>query len=256
MAKHELLNNITHKNLRVITRHGAEFGENVGTVLTVPTEYGDIQREYPIFFRRDAQGEFLSVALLGFSKDENLFLEGDRWDASYVPGILARGPFLIGFQEREEGGDIRREPVIHIDLDSPRVSETEGEPVFLELGGNSRYLEKVKTILGGINEGLLASKAMFAAFNALDLIEPIKVEIKLSEDERYDVVGLHTINEQKLRALDDASIVKLHRSGFLQGAYLVLASHNNLRHLIERKQRRRRAEIEKQAASPQADTAS
>lgn len=249
MAKHEMLNNVTHKNLRVITRHGAEFGENVGSVLTVPTEYADVQREYPIFFQRDAQGEFMSIALLGFSKDENLFLEGDRWDADYVPGILARGPFLIGFQERQEGGEVRREPVIHVDLDSPRISETEGEPVFLELGGNSPYIARVQTILSGINDGLQASKAMFAAFTALELIEAIKVEIKLSETERYDVVGLHTINEQKLRTLDDASVLKLHRSGFLQGAYLVLASLNNVRRLIERKQRRRQAELAKQAAS-------
>ena len=253
MPKHVMLNNVTHKNLRVITRHGAQFGDSVGTVMTFPTEFGDIQREYPIFFRKDAQtGEYMSVALLGFSKDENLFLDGDRWDAGYVPGIVARGPFLIGFQEREEGGEVRREPVIHVDLDDPRISETEGEPVFLELGGNSRYLERIVSILGGINEGIAASKAMFAAFSAHDLIEPIKVEIKLAE-EQFDVLGLHTISEQKLRNLDAEAVYKLHRSGFLQGAYLVLASLNNVRRLIERKHRRRQAQI---ANPPQADKAS
>ena len=44
-----------------------------------------------------------------------------------MPGILARGPFLIGFQEHNEGGELRREPVIHLDMENPRVSETEGE---------------------------------------------------------------------------------------------------------------------------------
>ena len=53
MARHEMLNNIAHKDLRIITRHGPEFGENVGTVVTFPTEYGDVQRDYPIFFRLD-----------------------------------------------------------------------------------------------------------------------------------------------------------------------------------------------------------
>ena len=41
-----------------------------------------------------------------------------------------------------------------MDLDHPRVSETEGEPVFLEHGGNSRYLDRVATILQGINQGI------------------------------------------------------------------------------------------------------
>jgi hypothetical protein len=237
-----MLNNIAHKNLRVVTRHGAEFGDNVGTVMTFPTEYGDIQREYPIFFRKDAQtGEYLSIALLGFTKDENLFLEGDRWDAGYVPGILARGPFLIGFQELNEGGELRREPVIHLDMENPRVSETEGERVFLDLGGNSPYLERVAAILKGINQGLEVSKAMFAAFTAADLIEPMKLEIKFAE-EQYNLVGLHTINREKLANLDAETLHKLHRAGFLQGAYLVVNSLGNIQRLVERKQRRRLAQ--------------
>jgi hypothetical protein len=65
-----MLNNVTHRDLRVITRYGAQFGDEVGTVLTFPTEYADIQREYPIFFRKDpTSGEYHSVALLGFDEE-------------------------------------------------------------------------------------------------------------------------------------------------------------------------------------------
>lgn len=241
MTRHVMLNNIQHKNLRVITRPGEQFGDNVSTVLTFPTEYADIQRDYPIFFRKDATtGEYSSMALLGLQKDENLYLQGDRWDAGYIPGVIARGPFLIGFQERNEGGELRREPVIHVDLDHPRVSESEGERVFLEHGGNSRYLDNVANILKGINEGLVVSKLMFSAFTELGLIEPLKLEIKLDGDSQFDLVGLHTISQQKLRSLGQEEIYRLHGSGFLQGAYLQLASMNNLRRLIDRKQLRKR----------------
>ena len=235
-----MLNNITHKDLRVINRYGAEFGDNVGTVLTVPTEYEEIQREYPIFFRKDpTTGEYQSIVLLGFSKDENLFLDGDRWDASYIPGIIARGPFLIGFQRQESGGETRDAPVIHVDLDHPRVSQTDGLPVFKPQGGNSPYLDRVASILNGIREGLELSKAMFAAYAELDLIEPIKVEVKTNADETYSLLGLHTLNHEKLAALDGASLEKLNKAGFLRGAYLVIASVGNVRRLMERKERRR-----------------
>lgn len=241
MTRHVMLNNIQHKNLRVITRPGAQFGDNVSTVMTFPTEYADMQRDYPIFFRKDpATGEYSSMALLGLTKDENLYLEGDRWDAGYIPGVLARGPFLIGFQERSEGGEPVREPVIHVDLDNPRISETEGERVFLEHGGNSRYIDQVANILKGINDGLAMSKAMFAAFSGLGLIEPLKLEIKLDAESQFDLVGLHTISAQKLRDLGQEDVYKLHHSGFLQGAYLVMASMNNIGRLVERKQRRKR----------------
>jgi hypothetical protein len=239
-----MLNNIAHKDLRVITRHAAQFGDNVGSVLTFPTEYGDVQREYPIFFRKDpATAQFQSIALLGFRNDENLFLDdaapdGNGWNANYIPGIVARGPFLIGFQEQEVDGDLRKEPVIHVDLDNPRISETQGEPVFLPQGGNSRYLEHIATILKGIRDGLAVSDAMFAAFTAMDLIEPVNVEIKFSSEEQYNLRSLYTISEEKLAALDGDALARLNKAGFLQGAFLVIASLNNVKKLIGMKRRR------------------
>ena len=243
MPKHTLLNNIDHKDLRVNLRYGAEFGDNVATVLTFPTEYGDVQREYPIFFRRDsATGDYQSIALLGFEKGENLFLDSGRWDAHYIPGVVARGPFLIGFQEQIVDGEMRKEPVIHVDLDNPRVSFNEGRPVFLPAGGSSPYLNQIAAVLRGIHEGMEISKAMFAAFTALDLIEPIKLEVKLNDEQTINLAGLYTISQEKLRALDSESLFRLHRSGFLQGAILALASVNNVSKLIAMKQRRRQAE--------------
>ena len=239
MARHALLNNIDHQDLRVVVRYGAEFGDNVATVLTFPTEYADVQREYPIFFRKDkASDEFQSVALLGFQEGENLFLEAGGWNANYLPGIIARGPFLIGFQEQQVDGALRKEPVIHVDLDHARVSRTEGQPVFLPRGGNTPYLEHVATVLRGIHEGLEISRAMFSAYSELDLIEPIKLEVNVSNSEKYGLEGLHTINQEKLRALDGESLLRLHRAGFLQGAFLVMASLGNVKALMAVKQRR------------------
>jgi len=239
MTNHVLLNNIAHKDLKVITRSSAEFGDNVHAVLTFPTEYGDIQREYPILFRKDAEsGELHSIALLGLAKGENLFLDESGWNASYVPGIIARGPFLIGFQDQEVEGEVRREPVIHVDMDNPRVSESGGEAVFLEHGGNTPYLEHIAAILRGIQEGLALSKAMFAAFASHDLIEPVNIEADVLEDVKYVLKGFYTINQDRLAHLDGEALEKLNKAGFLQGAFLVVASLNNVKKLIDMKKRR------------------
>ena len=96
--------------------YGGNFGDATGMVLAFPSEYAELQREYPIFFRKDRDsGEWQSVALLGFEQHENLFLQDGRWNASYLPGAVARGPFLIGFQEQRFDGESRKEPVIHVD---------------------------------------------------------------------------------------------------------------------------------------------
>lgn len=237
-----MLNNVAHKDLRVITRYAAEFGDNVATVMVVPTEYQDIQREYPIFFRKDpSTGEFISVALLGLQKDENLYLDEKGWNASYVPAVIARGPFLIGFQQTETpDGKPTHTPVIHLDPEHPRVSKTEGEPLFQPQGANSRYLDRIVDLLHGVRQGLQISKSMFEAFNAAELIEPVQLEIKVNAEEQYNLTGLHTIHREKLAKLDSATLFKLHRAGFLQGAFLVASSLGNVQRLIDLKSRRRR----------------
>ena len=123
-------------------------------------------------------------------------------------------------------------------LDVSGPGESGGEAVCH--GGHRGRQELLFRVLR-INQGLDVSKAMFAAFAAADLIEPMKLEIKFAE-EQYNLVGLHTINREKLANLDAETLHKLHRAGFLHGAYLVVNSLGNVQRLVERKQRRRLAQ--------------
>ena len=117
MTQHALLNNVAHKDLRVITRRAAEYGDDVMAVLTFPAEFRNVQAHFPIVFTKSAEGVFSPLALFGFREKQNLFLGSNGWDAAYVPLMLDRQPFLIGKASNAE-------QVIHIDLDSPRISRT------------------------------------------------------------------------------------------------------------------------------------
>jgi hypothetical protein len=241
MPRYVLLNNVTHKDLRVVTRFGREFGDDVGMLTAFPTEFAELQKEYPIFFRKEREsGEFHAVALLGFEQHENLFLQGERWNAAYLPGAIAKGPFVIGFQEQRVDGELRTEPVVHVDLDHPRVSTSEGEAVFLPHGGHSPYLEHVITVLRGIREGAEGGKAMFAALDAAGLIQPVQIDITLDATTGVKVGGLYGIDRARLAALDAPTLHRLHQAGWLEGAFLVLASTHNVRRLMAEKQRRLR----------------
>lgn len=239
MARFEVLNNVAHKDLRVATHFGPEFGDAIGMVTAFPTEFAELQREYPLFFRRDSESrELQAVALLGFEQHENLFLQGRRWNAHYLPGAIAKGPFLIGFQERHEEGELRNEPVIHVDLGHARVNTGEGERVFLPQGGQSPYLQQIVTVLRGINDGVVAGKAMYAALDALELVQPLKLDVRFDPEKGVNLTGLWGIDRDRLAALDTEQIASLHRAGWLEGVYLMLASLHNLRRLIAEKQRR------------------
>jgi len=243
MTRTVLLDNVTHQDLRVRTGYSAEFGDNVNCVLIFPTEFAYAQREYPILFRRDTNGDLQAVALLGLDKDENLFLDQSGWNARYVPAVQQRGPFLIGFRQMDMDGQAVREPVIHVDLDHPRISETEGEPVFLRHGGNSPYLEQANRMLQIIYKGTEYAKPMFAAFEEAGLIEEIQIDVELSDRVKYKLPGFLTISEDRLAELDGTELEGLHKAGYLHLAMLVVTSLGNVSWLIELKNRKRAADV-------------
>lgn len=235
MARHVLLNNIEHNDLKVINHYSRDYGNSVNSVLVFPTEFANIQREYPILFQKNPEtGAYQSIALVGFAKDENLFLVEPEWQANYVPCIMARGPFLIGFRDN----DGVRSAVIHVDLDDPRVNRSAGEPVFLEHGGNTPYLERISTVLNAIHEGLAASQAMFDAFEALELIEPVNIDVTINESEIYNLNSFYTVNAERFAGLNGGELQQLNHSGWLQAAVFVVASLGNINHLIELKRRK------------------
>ncbi|WP_049722148.1 SapC family protein [Gilvimarinus polysaccharolyticus] len=237
MTKHVLLNNVQHANLKVREGYGEEFGNNVNCVMTFPTEFADIQREYPILFSKNPEtGEYQSYALLGLAKGENLFLKDGGWRADYIPAIAARGPFLIGFHESEKDGELVKEPMVHVDLDDARVNEQEGRPVFLPQGSNTPYLDHMAKILNAIHDGISVSQAMFQKFEELELIEQVTINVEVSADESFSLTDFYTISHERLAALRGEALEQLHASGFLQGAYWVMGSTGNLQKLIAMKQ--------------------
>ena len=233
MANRVLLNNVDHHDVRVRVGHSAALGDAVNQITVFPTEYEELQREYPILFRRNPDGSYYSVALLGLDRDENLFLGEEGWQGRYVPALLQRGPFSIGISGQGPNGEPLGEPMIHIDLDDPRVSRTDGEPVFLTHGGNSPYLDHVAGVLRAIFAGVEINKTIFAAFEQFDLIEPVTIEIQLSDTRQYNVPDCYTISQQRLMQLDGAALEQLHRADYLRAAMWVASSLRNISRLID-----------------------
>lgn len=230
MTNAVLLNNLDHRDLRVITAHGAAYGDDVMSAATFPQEFRQLQAQYPIVFHRSGDRSFQPLALLGLRLGENLFLDGARWDAPYVPLAIQRQPFLIG--EQPDG------PMVHVDLDSPRVSTTEGQLLFREHGGTTEFLDHISQVLRTLHDGLVASTAFVERALRYDLLEPFVFEATLNNGLECRLAGLYVVHEERLRALDDAALLELHRHGDLEPLYMAVASIAQLRHLLERMNRR------------------
>lgn len=241
MANFQLLNNVDHKDLKILTDRSAELGDNVWYAVTFPSEFRNLQRHYPVFFIKNPKsGEFQAVAVFGVEDGENLFLDENGWNASYIPLNIIRQPFLIGFQEQEKDGRVEREPVISVDMDNPRVNTERGEPVFLEHGGQSEYLEKINSILKLLHDGMRRSRPFLDTLRELDLLESFVLDVQLDDGSEHRLTGFYTINEDALRKLDGEKLEILNRRGYLEAIYMAIASMSNIPALLEKKNLRRK----------------
>lgn len=247
MSRIELLDNVSHKDLSVNTSFGEQYGDNITSTLTFITEFAEVQKEYPILFRKDPEkDEHQAVVLFGVQKDENLFLGNGSgeyqkfagWNAAYIPAVIMRGPFSIGLRKKESQGREEVEPMVNVDMDHPKVGFENGAKVFLEEGGASPYLQHIMNTLNLIRDGMSLNKAMFDAFLRHELIEDVDINIDLANEEKLKLNGFKTINADKLNQLSGAALEELGRSGFLQAAYFVVASLSNIQRLIDIKNRR------------------
>lgn len=235
MSKSVLLDNVAHHDLKVNIQHSEALGDAINQALVFPTEFIELQREYSILFRKSPEGEFYAIVLLGLDRDENLFLNADGWNARYIPAIQERGPFSISLRENEVNGEIQVEPLINVDLEHPRISREDGESVFLPQGGHSAYLERVTSVLKRIHVGATAAPSFYAALNDMQLIEPITIEIRLSDSEQYTVPDVYTISRERMAALSGEDLAKLNAVGLLEHCFAVMASAGNVSRLIELK---------------------
>lgn len=236
MSDHAVLTVEAHRTLRVHGARGTAFGDGVMCCVTVPDEFRRVQNEYVILFRLNHEHDsFAAMALFGFENGENLYLEGARWDARYRPLAMEIQPFLIGRPAPDSP-----ERHVHIDMASPRIAGEDGIALFDDLGQPTPYLQRATEQLGDLDAGYRRSADFFAALRRHDLLEPLVVELPLDDGSTNRLVGFHTINEERLQALDAAALAELHADGHLMPVFMAVASLSNLDALIRRKNRRLR----------------
>ena len=235
MPRHVSLNNVDHANLKVRTEYSADLGDAVMSGPVFPHEFRNAQAHYPIVFSKESTGRFRPIALFGLEKDSNLFLSGNTWDANYVPMAMRMPPFLIGFAF-PGGGESQME--VHIDIDHPRVSETEGEPLFLSQGGQTDFLKQIAGMLTEIHHAETNVQSFSALLDEMGLIEPFSLDVTLDDGTQGRLAGLYTIAEEKLYSLPADGLARLQENNFLLPVYMAVASISQFRNLIDRRNRR------------------
>lgn len=231
MTNHIAVNPTENMQTRISTERSAAMGDDIMCCVTFPTEFRRVQNDYPILFRLDGSREnFNCLAIFGFEKGENLYLSDQGWNADYIPLAMSVQPFLIGL-----GGEDKTEKKVVLDMNSPRVGTENGARLFTDQGMPTDHLNAVSTQLGEMDEGFEASREYIAILKKYDLLEPISIDIRLQSGTKNRLVGFHTINEDKLRALGADELKDMADNQALMPTFMMLASLSNLTKLIARR---------------------
>ncbi|MBS0417000.1 MAG: SapC family protein [Proteobacteria bacterium] len=221
------LNRETHRDLKVDGRSSAAYGDNRRFVQVIVKEFGQLLVHYPILFSKDAQtGQFYCGAVLGFDEGENLFLHEWQDPEFYRPLMLQRGPFFA------QGPDVA------IDLDDPRVGAEDGKSLFTDQGKPTRYLQSIIWAFQDLEAGVQMTKLFIARLLELKLIEPVDVEVELSDGSIRRCVGLYTIDQEMLLRLGNEAVVELYRRGYLRLIHYMIASQKQVAILARKKNAR------------------
>ena len=224
----EVLNTEAHGSLRM----HANTGGYPHFVMIVINEFPAAAAVCPIFFAKDATtGEFYAAAMFGFRQGELLVEGADKGDAAFRPLDLQRQGFFISDEH------------IAIDPTHPRFGEGASIALFEQDGHPSEAMRQMQRTIGQLKAGADSTRDFIRELLRLKLIEPIDIGLRFDDGEKLQLDGLYTISRDALADLDDADVLALFRKGYLQAAYCVVLSLNQVGVLARRRNERLAAKL-------------
>lgn len=187
--------------------------------------------DYPIVFvqtGQDEQGQpdYVPIAVFGLRQGENLYLEGTRWRVILLPALMAVYPFCIA---RAQGSD---RFAVCLDVASPAVSEDgPGQRLFSDDGKPTDFATQVLAELERLEAHIQGTRQVMRRLAALGLLEQKRFDATLPDGQKLAVDGFYMIDEAKVKALPDATVLELHREGlytFIQAHWVSLGHMRRL----------------------------
>jgi hypothetical protein len=232
----QLLDAVKHRGHKLKAISDLSMTRNMHAVFLTATEFPQAGLEMPIIFintgeRTESGKPMVSpVALLGLSPNENLRVGDDgRWNGRYIPAFIRRFPFLTA---GVSGSD---QPGVFIDTAWSGFNEQEGEALFDEQGAPTDTLKQVLDFLQRFDDEQRRTRMFCERVVELELLKEMHADATMPDGQSLKVEGFLVVEEDRLHALPDATVIELHRNGILALLHAHLISTGNIRDLVERK---------------------
>jgi hypothetical protein len=203
----------------------------LNAIFIAAVEFGDVAREYPIVFVRAGQDEtgkelIAPIAVLGLTQEHNLYLDGAKWNANYVPAVIRSFPFAIGRIDAERFA-------ICVDMGWAGVNNLEGEAVFTADGQQTELLGNTQKQLEMLEGEVQRTRNICARLLELDVLRDMRFDAELPDGRKHTVDGFLTVDENLLKALPDDVVGSLHRDGLLGLVHAHWMSMHHMQRLLQ-----------------------
>lgn len=229
MANIQPLDNKKHAHLKVKPDPTVSHSQNNHLVTISVYELVRVQQDYPVAFIKDSEtGRFHLLALLGLQPKENLFYSEQGWKADYIPQQLLHYPFTISSSDAQDNH------MVCVDFDSDKVSEKEGESLFKD-GEPSEYLTHKNEQLGNSISQAGTTRAFIEKLAEAEILAPQSLNIKLANEQEFNLTGLYAVDETKLNELSDEKYSELRKLGYIGPIYACMFAMHNVANLVKMK---------------------
>ena len=238
MSKLVELNPADHGNYRVAEHSAAEAAQKQHIINLRVTEVGQAVTSFPVFFTKVANStNWAMSALCSLEPEHNLFVRDGRWDAIYQPTVMQTYPFYL-----MQKPDAERQYTVGIDVQNKVFESKDGEALFDDKGKATLYLSKVTALLEADLKNDLHTFDFARKLEELGLMKSVDVLVFYEGDKVNTLKGLHTLDEEKLQALETEPFETLRKQGYLAPIYAMLISLAQLNALIRRHNQSEEAE--------------
>ncbi len=218
-----------HRQLKVSATGSFGFAGKANSLYLAGVEFNEACKEFAIVFTRVGSGRTVPVAMLGLRSRENLFVDADgKWDAGYIPAFVRRYPFVLA----ELPG--RAEMAVCVDEAFAGLNASEGEALFDPKGGDTPFLLNAVDFLRRYQAEYLRTEAFCQRLEQAGLLMEMNARADLLDGRSFTINGLLIVDEKKLLALPQATVLSLFRAGELHLISMHLVSLSNMQKLVDR----------------------
>ena len=228
-----------HAKAGLLPAQDMYFAASTNSVVINAVEFFEACRQYPIVFTSGR--DCLPAAVVGLEQKNYFVDDRGRWkEEAYIPAYVRKYPFV--FMEVPE----RKEFMLCIDEDSSQLKingSKDALPLYNE-NAPSAVTKNALEFCTAYHNHYLFTRSFCDAITKAGLLTETRSDAKLASGRELHLGGFLSIDEKRVKAMSDETVLEFFKKGWLPLIYAALMSGNNWKKLVDmagRIEKKRRA---------------